>query len=344
MTTSNIKRHKEVKKMNLITQNLEQQLFHAIDNGKSEIIIISPYISYTTVNKLLDTYSSNDVSIKVITTFDRQNFMDGASSLKALKALVNFNVEVFALQKLHTKLYIIDRKVCFVGSANFTHSGLNHNHELLIKYEVSNQVDELYTYASYLLDAVRNWTISLDKIELEEEEIQGMQMLDHKSAKSAIAWGAIIPDVNSTNERVLSVPAGKTFDIVDRYHIHAHPDSKSYNYAKTNYISFRQSGGGAMKSIFTIDETFLINMEDWENEIQKLQLDPLIKIQLTGYINERMDGLKFEQASIYKFYHLKHYCSLPNHPHPERNNPGGWYYSLNELLTSDGIVETMNRH
>ncbi|MBA4601643.1 hypothetical protein [Thermoactinomyces mirandus] len=62
-----------------------------------------------------------------------------------------------------------------------------------------------------------------------------------------------------SDEVVLSVPAGGTYQLIRRHLIHAHPNHRNYSYSKLKHlITFRQAGGGRMDAIYYIDSTFVI--------------------------------------------------------------------------------------
>lgn len=329
--------------MKLFDRDLEGHLFDALSKGEKRIILISPYIGFEMASRLLAYKNNNDqVSIKIITTFNRQNFIDGASSLNGLKILVAMGVEVYALKGLHTKMYLIDDVYCLTGSANFTSNGLKRNHELLVYFDQADEVQSFSLYAKKLLNAVSEWPLTLNRIDIEEAEIQTVSGVLNAEKPSNFEWGAELT-LDHEEIAVLSVPSGHTFELVHDYHIHAHPLTKSYPYAKTDYITFRQSNGGMMDSIYEISDTYSIQMNRWLEEVNALAIDESIKEDLTHYIQKRNDGMKFEQAHIYKFYRLKPYCDLPNRPRPKRNNVGGWLYELEELQMSDRYVETINK-
>lgn len=329
--------------MKLLDRDLEKYLFDVLSEGKKTIVLISPYIGFEMASKLLAYKNKHDgLSIKIITTFNRQSFIESASSLNGLKILVAKGVEVYALKGLHTKMYLIDDTYCLTGSANFTSNGLKYNHEVLVYFDQPNEVQPFSLYAKKLFNAVNEWSVTLNRIEVEEAKIQTFLRPCDTEKSATIEWGA---ELEPENEKipVLSVPSGHTFELVHDYHIHAHPLTKSYRYAKTDYITFRQANGGMMDCIYEISDTYSIQMNHWAEEISMLSIDENIKGNLTHYIQKRNEGLKFKQAPIYKFYSLKLYCDLPNRPRPKRNNVGGWLYELEELRTSDQYVETMTR-
>lgn len=148
--------------------------------------------------------------------------------------------------------------------------------------------------------------------------------------------------MNYYEKEILSVPAGKTFEEITNYHIHACPDTTSYNYRDPLFIAFRQKGGGVMDKLYKIEDILVLPPENLSvlNDISKGGLP--YKQRLLAYINERKKGHGFKRNDTYRFYILaeSEHISLPHCPHPEKNNSGGWYYTLSEMLSGRKVVFT----
>lgn len=320
--------------MQVLTKNLNNVFFNEFPERLRTLQIISPYISKFNVEQLLDKLSLYEIPprIMVITTFERDNFINGASSLAALKLLIEHDIPVFALKDLHTKLYIFNDTKCIVGSANFTKRGFSINHELLLSINDPATINELIKYADDLLNQIQsngNWQISSELIEQEETIIQSL--VQPNQPKPTHSWGAELENSNASENVVLSVSAGDTWEIINQFSIHAHPVKRGFNYRETDLITFRKKNGGAMSAIYKINSTFDLNMNNWLKGIESLNLEPIIKANLINYITARYSGLGFEASYPYKFYLLKQYIPLPHMPRPATNNVGARYYSIEAL-------------
>lgn len=108
-----------------------QTFFQLVSQTEKHIQIISPFLGYHTAKLLVDHLEEADNSIDcvLITKFEREDFINGASNLHALRLLVENGVKVYALQDLHTKLYIFNSHSVIAGSANFTFRGFYRNHK-----------------------------------------------------------------------------------------------------------------------------------------------------------------------------------------------------------------------
>lgn len=305
-------------------------------------------MSFSIAQKLVDIVTNKSINCTVITRFDRKSFIEGAHSLDALKKLISNGIDVFALKNLHTKMYIIDDSQCFTGSANFTTSGLNTNHEILMHFD-THEIDPFNTYVNELLTKIKqsgDWLITLKQVEMEELIVKSYMNQMKEDKRINTSWGANIttPERPDEDAMVLSVPAGNTHHLITKYHVHAHPVSKGYNYTQTDYLAFRRAKGGHMDTIYTINKTISFDMSNWKKEIEGLHLKTSEKENLENYILDRYVEFEFDKAPQYKykFYLLSILYELPNTPHPPANNPGGWVYTLKDLKESTGIVNTVN--
>lgn len=332
-----------------MTNNLESELFNMLKKAQQKIIIVSPFMNLSSTEKLVDIVQKNSIDCTVITRFDRKAFIENAHSLDALKLLIENKVEVLALKNLHSKLYLIDFKQCFAGSANFTTKGLNVNQEILMHFDTP-EVHQFNSYVNDLLAEIKqsgDWNITLNRIEIEEQIVQSYKVHMKEDKRLNLSWGAEISlsKADDKNALVLSVPAGATIHLIKKYLVHCHPLSKGHNYKPTNFLTFRKANGGAMDTIYTINKSFSIGMENWRHEVENLLLNEIEKENLVSYILDRYKDFNFEQSPQYKykFYLLSILCELPYEPHPPTNNVGGWIYTLKDLKESQDIVYTVNK-
>ncbi len=271
-----------MKMKDLLKNNLEQELFKCVKMCEENTIIISPFISFNIAEKFVQIIKDKNIDCKIITRFERKAFIEKASSLEALKLLIENGVQIFALKDLHSKVYLIDLKRCFVGSANFTNKGLNKNHELLLFFDEDSEVEKFNSYANELIKQLDDWAITIERIQREQKIIEGYKETQKEMEKIDDSWGADLKTEESVDENaiVLSVPAGDTIHLIEKYYVHAHPISNGYNYSPTNYITFRKPNGGVMDKIYRINKTFPIEMMKWESEMEKLNIQILLKIVL----------------------------------------------------------------
>lgn len=112
---------------------------------------MSPFIGRRTSEELARLIQEKQLRCKVITRFYREDFIQGASSLEGLKALINAGATIYSLNGLHSKLYIFDSLAAIITSANFTQGGLITNFELGIKaVEDDELISQCITYFNEL--------------------------------------------------------------------------------------------------------------------------------------------------------------------------------------------------
>lgn len=145
-------------------------------------------------------------------------------------------------------------------------------------------------------------------------------------------------DMKFYEKEVLSVAAGKTFDIINKYNIHACPSS--YSYKTPIYITFRNKGGGSMDTLYKIDDILLLNPNNGSYKTMLENSNFEYSERLLGYIEERKSKWMFEKSEDYRFYILSEteQITLKHHPKPKANNTGARYYSFAELLSGEPIV------
>lgn len=154
----------------LDTQELQNELSNFASQAKTEVIIISAYVTDTAINWVLKKIPKN-VKVCVIAKLSPQDFASKASTFEAIKMLLKAGHAVKLLSNLHAKIYLIDKEHIFVGSANFTSNGLklfgSGNLEASIKTMVTPEIlqfiDNIYK---------KSTEITLDMLKKMSEEIK----------------------------------------------------------------------------------------------------------------------------------------------------------------------------
>jgi len=331
--------------MKLVTDNLEEQLFQELNKSRKSITIISPFISIYTAEKLIKKLQKDKVKCTLITRFDRSLFVSGSSSIEALELLKSHGVEILALKNIHAKVYIFDEKVCITGSANFTKKGLIENKELLMFLYEQHETIPILSYAQQLLTDILksgNWNVDEKMISIEIEMKKYFKPTIEQDPRLNYSWGAELITYKPLDEDevILSVSIGGTYDIVEKYAIHAHPYDYTYR-TPMKFITFRYPNGGQMKCVYEIVEKIEIDVSDWKRVINERDFSEVVENRLSNYIIDRKNGFGYEKSVPYKFYILNKIYELPNCPRPPNNNAGGWYYRLGDLLNAEDIVNTI---
>jgi phosphatidylserine/phosphatidylglycerophosphate/cardiolipin synthase-like enzyme len=110
--------------MNLLNDDLINVIEEAVESAEQSILIISPYIKYTTATRVVHTIKNKSIKLRVLTLPPGEEYITGATDLEAILTLQANGFEIKMLPSLHAKIYLFDEKRLFIGSANFTNKGL----------------------------------------------------------------------------------------------------------------------------------------------------------------------------------------------------------------------------
>lgn len=126
---------------------------------------------------------------------------------------------------------------------------------------------------------------------------------------------------------VLSIPAASTFHLIKKYHIHAFPHPRTYDYSYL--VTFRKKGG-IMEELYKVERTVILNMED-ELIYDKIQhFDNSIQNRIKHYIIERKRDFVFEKPDFI-FWILKKEESLLHKPQTTKPYNNHVYFNYKEL-------------
>lgn len=140
----------------VLTSNHFDKLLDLFDGTKNEIKIISPFLTMSMAEKLRDIVTKNNISCTFITRFYLEDVIAKANSIDALELLIQSGITIYAVKKLHTKLYLFDDETTILGSANFTNGGFKSNIELsLLLSEESQVIKELHAYFDEMVAKVK---------------------------------------------------------------------------------------------------------------------------------------------------------------------------------------------
>jgi len=141
---------------------------------------------------------------------------------------------------------------------------------------------------------------------------------------------------------VLSIPAGRTFTLVEKHKIHACPDTSDYNYRPARYMAFRKSGG-EMDALYPFEQVLTVDPYD-ATTVGNLEGD--VGKRIVAYIEERHRTAGFRhQGEKYKFYNLleESKVDLPHRPQMVPNGRGHCYFTLEEMLSGKKVVQLASK-
>lgn len=185
----------------IINQDFGEKFYNLLESTQNEINIISPFIGLKTAFSLTEWIEQNpNIKCNIITRFIREEFIRGASSIEGLEHLIKAGANLYALQDLHTKLYIFDKHSVITGSANFTFKGFFKNHEFGLfmedEPEFTGQCQDYFDGLLSMINSNGDWKISLERVEKERKLVN--QNIKTRKGKKGLneynqaKWGAEI--------------------------------------------------------------------------------------------------------------------------------------------------------
>ena len=137
-------------------QQLQEQI--AVTN---RTIIISAYVSKAAVDWILRLGKSD---VTLVCRLRPTDILNQSTDISALIEAIESGWMLYCLPSLHSKIYSLDDKLLFIGSANFTSNGLNllknGNHESMVQVEAN---DDNKAYISEIFDF--SYRLTLEKLE-----------------------------------------------------------------------------------------------------------------------------------------------------------------------------------
>ena len=166
--------------MEFIVEEFHKTLIEEVGKAKTSLFIVSPYITLVAANKIIAAVGDKTIKSRVVTRPIGVECITGASDFEALKRLQEAGFEIRVLRDLHAKIYLVDNKVAFVGSANFTNRGFGlgpANRELMVRLIISREeryaLEEEYWNDSAILKS-DEYLSHLDEIEFFRKEYQDL--------------------------------------------------------------------------------------------------------------------------------------------------------------------------
>ena len=93
-------------------------------NKCQQITLVSAYVTLPAIEWLVKNVSSS-VDVRLVSRLSPRDLLAKSSDFKALELALANGFKLGMLENLHAKLYLLDDRRIFVGSANFTTNGLN---------------------------------------------------------------------------------------------------------------------------------------------------------------------------------------------------------------------------
>lgn len=102
---------------------LKKQLEAIIPDSKEQLVVISAYITQSGIDWLKNLVPKN-VKVHIVCRLMPSDILAGSTNISALQDALDAKWEVSCLHSLHAKIYSVDNKAIYAGSANLTSNGL----------------------------------------------------------------------------------------------------------------------------------------------------------------------------------------------------------------------------
>jgi len=138
--------------MTLLDENEARILIEEIlPNTREELIILSAFAKYNAVEWLKKQLDNNSIDVTIVSRWRPDDLVAKVSDLSVYKQCQELGWTFKVDERLHSKLFLIDSSVAFIGSSNLTGAGLGltekSNFELSTKIEVTDiDVDKVHKY------------------------------------------------------------------------------------------------------------------------------------------------------------------------------------------------------
>jgi len=155
-----------------------------------EVFIASAFITDVAV-EWLESVLPIGASVHIVLRGKPSDFINGASSISALKKIYSLGWQLGFNENLHTKIYMFDSKTIFVGSANLTSNGLMLSSVGNIEANTQVCVDEA---TLRFIRALKDSAIRLDSDVIELMDVYINEHVDNSINQDKMLWPQQILD------------------------------------------------------------------------------------------------------------------------------------------------------
>jgi len=127
----------------------ENKFLDSISYVNDTLILVAPFIKLTVIKKIISSLPKDKkTKLILISRFSKQVFTQKSSDLSLFDFLINNefdNLECYCykLNKLHSKIYIIDDDKMYITSSNLSYSGLIKNHEVAVEIKEKQDISHI---------------------------------------------------------------------------------------------------------------------------------------------------------------------------------------------------------
>jgi len=128
----------------LIFEELKENLSQDLKKAEKNISIITAYCKKQAL-ELIDSQilENQNISKRILVRFSLNDILTKATDLEIYDYCKKNNWNLYIQLNVHAKVYLIDEKICYMGSANATNNGLSigrrGNLEMTKRFELDNE-------------------------------------------------------------------------------------------------------------------------------------------------------------------------------------------------------------
>ncbi|MCY1714485.1 phospholipase D-like domain-containing protein [Caproiciproducens galactitolivorans] len=148
----------------VLNSPIKDLFMQLVCESNTSIELCAPYVKTSIVSSLLQ-QKQNSSSLKLLTTFNLNNFYKGSSDIDAVKLVNEHNGSVFNSQRLHAKVYLFDKKYAIITSANLTYSGFEKNIEYGVLFDEPPLVKQVSSDFESICSDEATGKIDVEKIQ-----------------------------------------------------------------------------------------------------------------------------------------------------------------------------------
>jgi hypothetical protein len=162
--------------MLLDEQELQVEIASSLQQCRCSVVILSAFIKHNAFEWFKDQILSNDIEVTVVARWRSDDLVAKVSDLSVYQQCQELGWVFKVDQRLHSKLFLIDSSIAFVGSSNLTGAGLGltekSNFELSTKIEVTDidldkvhkYIDSCKTMTDDLYNQMKNFVDSIEPL------------------------------------------------------------------------------------------------------------------------------------------------------------------------------------
>jgi hypothetical protein len=126
--------------LQILGEQFNKKFYQVVSSSKDEIMLCAPFVKLSIINEVLK-QKKPSTGLTLVTYYNLNYFWNQSSDLSAIENVINNKGKVFNCAKLHSKIYIFDRKQIIITSANLTYSAFNFNVECGIITDDENAIN-----------------------------------------------------------------------------------------------------------------------------------------------------------------------------------------------------------